>query len=309
MIGAFRFAWRVQRAEIVFVALVCVAVAAAAAWLAIDMRSILAQCGAVTTGACDVEHAYATGGPVALVRTVAPVVPFAIGLVLGAPIVSREVEHRTAQMAWSMSGSRLRWLAWRLPPVAAIGLALVALPALALDDMVRVSFGQGETGFADYEIRGVPVITRAALAIAMGVGIGAILGRLLPALLVGIGLSVAVSLILTAAMPSWLSPAELPGYASVGSRGAIVTDITYRLPDGTPIGNEEGEEMHMEAYQAAFAAGEEEPDPATLPQMVGHGIAADRYPEVLVRESAVLGGAALVAAVLAGITVQRRRSA
>ena len=65
----------------------------------------------------------------------------------------------------------------------------------------------------------------------------------------------------------------------------------------------------MEAYQAAFAAGEEEPDPATLPQMVGHGIAADRYPEVLVRESAVLGGAALVAAVLAGITVQRRRSA
>src|SRR3972149_2535594 len=43
---------------------------------------------------------------------VAWVAPFGMGLVLGVPLVSREIEQRTAGMAWALSRSRTSWLVW-----------------------------------------------------------------------------------------------------------------------------------------------------------------------------------------------------
>ena len=44
--------------------------------------------------------------------------PFAVGLFLGVPVVAREVEGRTAPIAWTLSRSRLRWLLQRVIPLA-----------------------------------------------------------------------------------------------------------------------------------------------------------------------------------------------
>ncbi|HET8778229.1 MAG TPA: hypothetical protein VFN76_11265, partial [Candidatus Limnocylindria bacterium] len=139
MTNTLRLAWRLQRPEIMFVAALCLGLAAAAAWLAYDMRSIVAGCepGGPPEAPCGVIYAFQTthGQAVMLIQMVTSLVPFLAGLILGVPIVARDVEHRTALIAWPLSGSRLRWLAWRVLPVLVIAIALVSVLAVAADQM------------------------------------------------------------------------------------------------------------------------------------------------------------------------------
>lgn len=307
LIGSFRFAWRLQRWEIAFVAIVCLTLAAFATWLTLDMRSILALCGTpAAIKACDVTYAFQDthGSAVQTVQMVAGFVPFIVGLVLGVPVVSRELEQRTAQIAWPMSGSRLRWLAWRFGPMVVIGLAMVALPAIAMDQMQRAYFPRSDIGFYLYELRGVPMAIRTAFMLLAGVALGAIVGRLLPALLLGIAAGIALTVGLGLALPHWVGSTELGDAEVVEGIGDVRTDLQYRLADGRVVGAEEGEALVETAYENA---GDQEPDSASLPHPIFYGIAASRYSEVVLRETAalVLACAALVG--LTAVVVQRRR--
>lgn len=307
--GALRLAWHLQRWEILFVALGCLALTAVAAWLTLDMRSVLARCGTPdATSACDVIFAFQEthGSVVVPVQDLIEYMPFVVGLVLGVPIVTREVEQRTALIAWPLAGSRLRWLAWRLAPTLLIGLVLVAVLAVAADQLARAYFPHSDIGFVRYEARGLPLVMRTALMLVAGVAIGALVGRLLPALLAGIGLSVAVIVGLAIALPHW-TPSTVVGdpdepAAVIGGR--LHTAVQYRLPNGDLVSADEGEILTQAVYEEA---GGEEPDPASLPQMIIIGVSADRYPEVLVRESAAIGAGVVLLAGLAALVVERRR--
>lgn len=57
--------------------------------------------------------------------------PFGIGLVLGVPLVAREIEQRTAGVAWSLSRSRAVWLAWRVAFAALVMIVLLLVVAIA----------------------------------------------------------------------------------------------------------------------------------------------------------------------------------
>ena len=53
------------------------------------------------------------------------ILPFAVGLLGGVPIVGRELEARTAETAWSLSASRIAWLGRQLLPIVlSLGLAV-----------------------------------------------------------------------------------------------------------------------------------------------------------------------------------------
>lgn len=309
MTTAFRLAWRLQRAEILFVAALCLGLAAATGWLAFDMRSIFATCqpGGPPEAPCGVIYAFQNshGNAVQTMDMAVGLVPFIVGLVLGVPVVSREVEHRTALIAWPLSGSRVRWLAWRSIPLIVIGLVLVAILAFAADQMWRAYFPTSDIGFAEYESRGIPLVMRAALMLMAGVAIGAVIGRLLPSLLVGIGLSVAVVVGLALALPQWVPSAELTGDEMVlFGPGPLRTGVEYQLASGEIVSAQEGEILMSQPYEES---GGEEPDPAEMPEQIMYGIAAERYPEVLVRESAVLAAATVLVAVGAAVVVRRRR--
>ena len=306
---ALRLTWRVQRPEILFVAALCLGLAATAAWLAFDMRSIFAHCqpGGPPEAPCGVIYAFqmSHGNAVQTMDLVVGLVPFIAGLVLGVPIVSREVEHRTALIAWPLSGSRVRWLAWRSMPVFAIALVLVAVLAFASDEMWRAYFPTSDIGFAEYESRGIPLVTRAALMLVVGVAAGAVIGRLLPSLLVGIGLSVAILVGFALVLPYWVPSAELTGGELViFGPGPLRTGAEYRLATGEIVSAQEGEILMQSLYEES---GGEEPDPAVMPQQIMYGVSADRYPEVLLRESLVITATALAVAVIAVMIVRRRR--
>lgn len=319
MVGALRLAWRMQRWEIAFVAVACLALGALSGFLASEMRSLLANCagGSIGTIPCTSPFVFqeTDGGIVSLLVTLNGLLPFAVGLVLGVPIVARELEQRTAAIAWPLAGSRVRWLAWRTVPIVSIALLAVSVPAFAADQLIRARWPQDDVGFLEYGMHGVPVVMRAALALGMGVVVGAVIGRLLPALLAGVGLAIAVAVSLNLAVPLWVpsgelattTEAEIEQAAEVNARlGVRSVSSEYRLPDGTLISDQEAETILEAAYDGAGAA---EPDRATLPQLVIREIPARRFPNVVLRESVGLVAATLLLGGVAGLIVVRRRAA
>lgn len=312
-----RLAWRLQRWEIAFVVAAGLALGAVSAWQAVEMRSLLASCGGGSIGTIPCSSSFLfqdRGGTVGLLMMLAALLPFVAGLVLGVPIVAREVEHRTAAMAWTLGGSRVRWLAWRTVPVLVIALAAVGLAALGADLMIRARWPYDDVGFLSYGTHGVPLVMRAALALVVGVVLGALIGRQLPALLLGVAVSVGLAVALNLAVPLWVLPgelvttteAELETSFDVNARlGVRSVSSEYRLPDGTLISDGLADQILQAAYEAA---GEEEPDRSTLPQLVIHEIPPARYPDVALRESVALGAGTLLLGAAAGLIVRRRRA-
>ena len=303
-----RLAFRLQPASIGFAAFVCLGLAAAAMWLTFDMRSMLSACGTPNEpNACQVVYAFQAthGQAVQMTQMGIGLAMYGVPLVLGVPILTREIEHGTAMIAWPLAGSRLKWLAWRVVPVLVTAIVLIGILAFAADQLTHAYFPHDDIGFHQFESRGLPMVMRATLVLVLGLAIAAVIGRLLPALLAGIGLCVALSAGLSAALPQWVPSEELTGPETVVyGPGPLRTDAAYRLADGELISAQEGEILVQELYEDS---GGGEPDPALMPQQVMYGIAADRYPEVLVRESAAIGIATLLVGALAAAVVRRRR--
>lgn len=118
------------------------------------------------------------------------VTPAAIlaGLLVGVTIVGREVETRTAVMAWTLSSSRIRWLVPRVVVAAAAIAVLAGVAGLSLDTLFARLYPGAPLGanLRDYELRGWLVPARALEAFAIGTLAGAVVGRGLQAFIVAI---------------------------------------------------------------------------------------------------------------------------
>ena len=110
------------------------------------------------------------------------VLPGAVGLFWGAPLIAREFETGTHRLAWNQSVTRPRWLMVKLAVVglaatlvAAAGTLLVTWWASALDevgDLARIE----PLLFA---ARGIAPVGYAAFAFALGVTVGLVVRRAL----------------------------------------------------------------------------------------------------------------------------------
>jgi len=303
-----RLAFRLQPSSLGFAAFVCLGLAVAALWLAADMRSVLEACGAPDEPkACQVIYSFQDthGQAVQLTQMGIGLAMYGIPLVLGVPILTREIEQKTAMIAWPLSGSRMKWLVWRTGPVMVVGLVVIGVMGFAADQLAQAYFPHNDIGFDRHGSRGISLVTRSTLMLAAAVLLGAVIGRLLPALLIGIVLAIGVSTAMDAAVPHWASSTELTGpETEIYGPGPLRTGAQYRLADGRLISAQEGEILVQELYGQN---GGEEPDPAELPQQVMYGIAAERYGEVLIRESAAILGVTVLAGASAVVVVQRRR--
>jgi hypothetical protein len=271
------------------------------------MRSVLEACGTPDEPkACQVIYAFQDTHmqAVYLTQTGIGLAMYGVPLVLGVPLLTREIEQKTAMIAWPLAGSRLKWLLWRSLPVLVVALVLHGVMAFAAAQLAQAYFPHNDIGFNGHGTRDFSLLTRSMLLLAVAVLLGAVIGRLLPALLIGIVLAVGISAALDAALPSWVEPRELAQSESILT-GAfpLNTGFEYRAPDGSPMSDEVAETT----TQALYEEHGESVDPALLPQEVFFGVAASRYPEVLVRESAAILGATVLVGALAGFVVHRRR--
>ena len=173
-----------------------------------------------------------------------PLLPFLVGLLGGVPLVARELEARTAQTAWSLFPSRAMWLIRQLTPVVLVlGLSLVfaafAATPVAAD---RVAWGGGFAS-SDLGLHGPLVLIRAFAAFGIGLFAGALLGRALPAFVLG---GVLCFTLLTAsglAKDAWraglppvvIGEAPPEGGEVVVAPRSITTGYEWRTPEGQQI--------------------------------------------------------------------------
>ena len=300
-----RLAFRLQRSSILFAAFVCLGLAALAVWLAASLGATLAECASPAAAHdCGVISLFGSplGDPTHMFSLGVGVATYAVPLVLGVPLVSGEVERRTAMMAWPLAGSRPKWLAWRAGTVLIIGVVLMGVMAAAAEALAQATDPSGTLGYAGHGTRGVSLLLRSTLMLIVAVTVGAAVGRLLPALLISAALAVGISIAVDLPLPYGVASTELT--AAENLEHPLTTGHAYRAPDGTPISDDEAEAMSM----AVFAEYSPElPPDSLLPISVSYGIAGARYSEVLVREAALLIGATVLAGAVATGVVARRR--
>jgi hypothetical protein len=141
------------------------------------------------------------------------VVPALIGIFWGAPLIARELESGTFRLAWNQSVTRDRWLAVKLgllglAAMAAAGLLslMIGWWAAPLDHAGRLA-GGGTFTFSQFnpvmfDVRGVTPIGYAAFAFVLGVLIGVLVRRTLPAM----AITLAIFALIQIAMPLWIRP-------------------------------------------------------------------------------------------------------
>jgi hypothetical protein len=312
-VGArFVLAWRLHRWELAAVAIAAFGLSAWELSVVPELERLLAMCRAATElvapcgGIREMGIVY-SGESQTLLAMVTPLMgalPFAAGVVLGAPLVAREIEHGTALLAWPLARSRARWLWTRLLPVAALGLAFMIVPAMAGEIVMRALFPVLDPGanFEHYGTRGPLLVLRFLPAVTAAALVGAVLGRQLPSLLVAGVVVGAMAIGLALTPPLWLQPEEQPEvFRPIESLGSLYVTVRYRDRNGSWISDEE-------AFARMFWDGEgPEPDPSQFPEQVTYVIAGERYGEVVVRESALLGSATLALGAVTLAVVRRRR--
>ena len=148
--------------------------------------------------------------------------PPIIGMFWGAPLVTRELEAGTLRLAWNQSVTRTRWLALKLGLVGLVGLAAVATSGLfslivtwwaSPVDSADALPGQGQAlpnRFVPiiFGARDIVPIGYAVFGFVVGVTIGVLVRRTLPAMALTLAVVAAVQFAMPLAVrPHLLTPA------------------------------------------------------------------------------------------------------
>jgi hypothetical protein len=168
-----------------------------------------------------------------------------LALVVGAPLVGRELEQGTYRFVWAQSISRRRWLTTRLG-VAAVQLAASVAAVHALINWVTrdTAAARGGAMTSPYFLgHGLMPYALALAAVTVGVAAGAVTRRTLPAVGTALVGYIAVTSLADGVRgrlaQAWGSEAFWSAQLAVGAGilalGAVLLALTYRLV-GRPAG-------------------------------------------------------------------------
>jgi hypothetical protein len=208
--------WRQNRLQLIAGGMVLAAVVLLALATGPAIRSgyeqqDLAAClPPATRSGCDiiVRHFQSEHDTIVFVARYLVFLPALVAVFVGAPLLARELEHGTYQLAWTQGVTRKRWLVSQTLLLAAATL----LGALALSAIVmwwRAPFDRidGRMSPSRFELEGVVVPAYAVFALALGVFSGALLRRTVPAMTAALAAFVAVRLaVATFLRPRYLAP-------------------------------------------------------------------------------------------------------
>jgi hypothetical protein len=245
--------------------------------------------------------------------------PFGMGLVLGVPIVAREVESRTAGMAWTLSRSRVRWLASRVAfaAVVLVGLLAVVVLASGLLAAAIVPNLHLDRDFTWIGRRDWLILARGLAALGIGVLVGAVVGRQLPGLLAAAAASVLLFTGVSFAMDRWNDTLAvvIDPYATTDGvvEGSLGIGGGVELPSGELVSYAEitSDAQYQDETGAIYTRWDEDTGQADAASFVGWDrvriIPGRQYPVVLARDSAMSLGVGVLAIGAAVVAVRRRR--
>ena len=167
------------------------------------------------------------------VTAVVLVLPALVGIFWGAPLIARELEAGTHRLVWNQSITRTRWLAVKLGLTGLAAMIATGLGSLAVTwwsspiDKTAVQFPRmAPLLFAS---RGIAPIGYAAFAFALGVTVGMLVRRIVPAMAITLTIFVVAQI----AMPLLVRPHLMaPTRSSVAITEANFDEFSWG-PDGS----------------------------------------------------------------------------
>jgi len=126
--------------------------------------------------------------------------PALIGMFWGAPLLARELEAGTHRLAWNQSVTRTRWLATKLALIGGAAAVTVGVLSWAIStwaSKIDQAVGDRITMIPE---RGIVPIGYALFAFALGVTLGMLIGRTVPAM----GATLAVYGVVVVSMEEWI---------------------------------------------------------------------------------------------------------
>lgn len=122
-------------------------------------------------------------------------IPALLGILIGAPLVARELEHGTQRLVWTQSVTRWRWLAVKLLLVLGGCLVVAAALALLLSWWLQPwDTLNGRFGTAAFDFEGPVLGGYVLFALALAIAAGTLLRRAIPAMVVTLAGFLAVRL-------------------------------------------------------------------------------------------------------------------
>lgn len=206
------FTWRQSRLQFLAAAGALVLVASAYGLTAPGLNRLYAEYGSrpavflahVQTGSYPVLY-FADGAVMYLA-------PLVIGAFWGAPMIARELEAGTYQLAWNQSVTRTRWLLVKLAIGGGAAMIFAAVAGWLLSWWAGPidkagGFPVGTSQLSRFEpvvfgTRGIVPLGAVALAFMIGVTAGLLVRKTIPAM----GLTLALFAAAQVAMPLWVSP-------------------------------------------------------------------------------------------------------
>jgi hypothetical protein len=130
------------------------------------------------------------------------VVPALIGIFWGAPLIARELETGTHRLAWNQSMTRTRWLATKLTIVGGASAVSVGLLSWAVTSWAHHIDHANNNHVTPlvYGARGIVPIGYALFAFALGVTMGMLIRRTVPAMATTLAIYIAA----VVSMPLWI---------------------------------------------------------------------------------------------------------
>jgi len=172
-------------------------------------------------------HSY--NDPLNLAQLLVIVAPGLIGIFWGAPLIGRELESGTHQLAWNQSVTRTRWLAVKLTGVGAAAIAAAALLGYLLTwwagplDQITGNRFAAQT----FATRDVVPLAYAAFAFTLGTTAGLLLRRTIPAMALTLAVFIGIQILVPAAIRPNLLPATTIAFpvnhATASQVGGIYT--------------------------------------------------------------------------------------
>jgi hypothetical protein len=240
------------------------------------------------------------------------VLPLLIGMVLGVGVVAPEIEAGTAPSAWVLARSRARWLRGRMLPSLLAATAILALLAVASQILwlAREPYLPNPwLNFDDAGLHGPIIVAKGLAAYGVGLVIGALLGRTMPAVILAtfviwIGLAGTG----TVARSLWMQ-AEAPNHVvAVEPNGNVLAFPGGTIEGGGWLGAD-GRRISDQEASALVPPGEPDPEMWLTDHFARYydGVPGDLFPAWDAAETAGYGAVGVLAVGAAFLVVRRRR--
>jgi hypothetical protein len=206
--------WRQHRAAIIAGLVLAGAATASMLYIAARVATITAECGnkACPDGApqaAPLQGPFGLDGLSTYLALVTLFFPLLVGVFVGAPLLAREHEQRTLLLAWSQDITPQRWLWTKLALLGALTVAASAALSAAVVHLAHVvSIATQLDLFSSlaFLVTGMLPLAQAVAWLAVGVALGAVYRRTLPAIFTALAGYIAAILLVQWLYPTLMTP-------------------------------------------------------------------------------------------------------